>query len=62
MKNAEIRAKVDGGSLGTRSARAARQSIPDATARRIVSRARGEWSAPNTPTGKPKTGLGNLGG
>jgi hypothetical protein len=62
MKNAEIRAKVDGGSLGTRSARAARRSIPDATARRIVSRARGEWAAPNAATGKSKTGFGEAGG
>lgn len=62
MKHAEIRAKVDGGSLGTRSARAARQSISDATARKIVSRARGEWAASSTPTGKPKTGIGKVGG
>lgn len=52
MKKSEIRAKVNGGSLGTPSARAARRSVPDDTARRIVARARGEWKSGNIGPGE----------
>jgi hypothetical protein len=44
MKSREIRAKVNSGSLGTKSARAARRSIPEETARRIVARAERQWT------------------
>lgn len=44
MTSREIRAKVNNSSLGTKSARAARRSIPNDAARQIVARAEGQWS------------------
>lgn len=42
MTNREIKAKVNRSSLGTKSAKAARRSVPNATSRRIVARAQGQ--------------------
>lgn len=55
MTSREIRAKVNNGSLGTKSARAARRSIPNDTARQIVARAAGQWSG-QSPSGRKSGG------
>lgn len=39
MTSKEIRAKVERSSLGTKSAKAARQSVPNAVAQRVVAQA-----------------------
>lgn len=39
MTSKEIRAQVDRSSLGTRSAKAARRTVPNSVSRRIVARA-----------------------
>jgi len=39
MTNREIRAKVERSSLGTKSAQAARKSVPNAVSQRLVARA-----------------------
>ena len=53
MTSGEIKAKVNGGSLGTKSARAARRSIPNETARKIVARAEGQWTIKGAAPKKP---------
>jgi hypothetical protein len=44
VKGTEIKAKVERSSLGTRSAKAARRSVSNITARRIVARAEQGWA------------------
>lgn len=53
MTSREIKAKVNNSSLGTKSARAARKSVSDETARRIVARSQGQWAAKNAGGKKP---------
>lgn len=48
MTSREIRAKVERSSLGTKSAQAARRTVPDAVSRRLVARAAsGQFSQKN---------------
>ncbi len=44
MTSKEIKAKVDRSSLGTKSAMAARRSVPNVKSRQIVARAERHWA------------------
>ena len=45
MTSREIKAKVERSSLGTKSAKAARRSVSNATSRTIVARAEKQWTS-----------------